>query len=609
MSLANLKNNESTTSGTLNRGMELTPVRVFSVILDSSHPKYTGEDSIGTIYYGKVNSNESSSNLDNLNRARPLFSFVKYFPLQNEVVLVLNTTSRNVYKDVGGDGAFISTYYLPNINIWNNAHHNALPIEGSLKSRANSQEASLGIQQNNVETNVVTLGDYFAENPDLKNIQPFEGDLILEGRFGNSIRFGSSTPRGKNNWSENGSIGDPVTIIANGQPQVTGDTILEDINSIDSSIFMLSNQNINNFTPASLNLQSLGQTLAPTPNPQVLIVDTPDPPPTPAPEPIEFEPFVEEPITEEKPQTTSPPTEEEVTPRVDVDDPIFALLDEAIAEGEITEEISVQDVAGSSADPEDEFVGNVNETIPTDWSETNEKIVEEEASYAPPAPTTPATARKGVYLTNIVGRQVYIPPPDPNLTVARQNTRKIDYIFIHTTAGSLNATPPGVMSFFFRPDDPLKEGIQGRGWKTGGYHWLIEKNGDATRVYDDRTETNGARGRNKNSIHLNWIGGVPTIGLNMTQRQAYTLKRLILKYVEAYPDAKVIGHNQYSVKECPWFHVPTFAKNIGVNTNQIDFSDMNELPERYSKETGKLVSVGLSLEEAIRNANNISNGI
>ena len=78
MSLRNLKNNELNTSiSTGVKKNELTPVRVFSVILDKDHPKYTGDDSIGTIFYGKVDLNESSPNLDNLNRALPLFSFIK----------------------------------------------------------------------------------------------------------------------------------------------------------------------------------------------------------------------------------------------------------------------------------------------------------------------------------------------------------------------------------------------------------------------------------------------------------------------------------------------------------------------------------------------------
>jgi hypothetical protein len=80
----------------------------------------------------------------------------------------------------------------------------------------------------------------------------------------------------------------------------------------------------------------------------------------------------------------------------------------------------------------------------------------------------------------------------------------------------------------------------------------------------------------------------------MTQPQAYTLKRLILKYTAAYPEAKVIGHNQVTFdKACPWFYVPKFAENIGVNPSQIDNRDIK----------------GMNLNKAIQNANIASEGI
>ena len=45
------------------------------------------------------------------------------------------------------------------------------------------------------------------------------------------------TPKGKNNWSENDSEGDPITIISNGQtPQ--GSAAIEDINGDASSIYL-----------------------------------------------------------------------------------------------------------------------------------------------------------------------------------------------------------------------------------------------------------------------------------------------------------------------------------------------------------------------------------
>jgi hypothetical protein len=48
------------------------------------------------------------------------------------------------------------------------------------------------------------------------------GDSLMEGRYGQSIRFGStakSLSHYRNNWSESGHNGDPISIIRNGQPE------------------------------------------------------------------------------------------------------------------------------------------------------------------------------------------------------------------------------------------------------------------------------------------------------------------------------------------------------------------------------------------------------
>ena len=50
------------------------------------------------------------------------------------------------------------------------------------------------------------------------------GDSLLEGRYGQSLRFGSTARSNfnfpteiQNNWSDSGKNGDPITILKNGQ--------------------------------------------------------------------------------------------------------------------------------------------------------------------------------------------------------------------------------------------------------------------------------------------------------------------------------------------------------------------------------------------------------
>jgi hypothetical protein len=74
-----------------------------------------------------------------------------------------------------------------------------------------------------------------------------EGDVIEEGRWGNSIRIGSTVKNTPNNWSISGSNGDPILIIRNGQGIQTEEgwvPTIEDINNDDSSIYVTSTQNV-----------------------------------------------------------------------------------------------------------------------------------------------------------------------------------------------------------------------------------------------------------------------------------------------------------------------------------------------------------------------------
>jgi hypothetical protein len=103
-----------------------------------------------------------------------------------------------------------------------------------------------------IQSNAKNLGYTFEENAEIKDLQPFEGDTIIQARFGQSIRFGStvSVLSNDNTWSKNNedTNGDPITIITNRQGNRVVrnkfDSIVEDINKDGSSIYMTSTQEI-----------------------------------------------------------------------------------------------------------------------------------------------------------------------------------------------------------------------------------------------------------------------------------------------------------------------------------------------------------------------------
>jgi len=248
---------------------KLTAVRVIDIILNISHPKaieFGGYDSIGTIFYTILEDNTPLEEVSSANIARPIFSNLKHYPLKNEIVLILSSKDKELYNSPNSSIA----YYFPTLNIWNHPHHNALPTVKGLSETSTEQdyektEAGI-IRKVTDEGTGVNLGKYFQEALNIKPLLPYEGDYIIEGRFGNSIRLGSTNigedipDENNNNWSSTGNTGDPITIIRNGQSNELDDKgwvhTIEDINNDLTSLYLTSNQQLSNFRVASTNFQS-----------------------------------------------------------------------------------------------------------------------------------------------------------------------------------------------------------------------------------------------------------------------------------------------------------------------------------------------------------------
>ncbi|MDA9268210.1 hypothetical protein N9P60_00430 [bacterium] len=208
--------------------------------------KQYGEwSSIGTIFYQGISTSNNSKEINSFPTAKPLFPNSKNYPLENEIVFLIplpNPISQTVSNEV-------SYYYFQPINIWNSVHHNALPNPSNLTpNQTQDYEQVEGGAIRKVEdgSTEITLGDTFQEKLDVKNVQPYEGDVIHEGRWGQSIRFGS-TVKGETNWSATGENGDPITIVRNGQHEDGKDPWIpqvEDINKDKSSVYLTSTQAI-----------------------------------------------------------------------------------------------------------------------------------------------------------------------------------------------------------------------------------------------------------------------------------------------------------------------------------------------------------------------------
>jgi len=258
--------------------------RVKQIILDRidiNDPLYRdfaelGEwGAVGYITFSILYSDRSSNNANYSNLiAKPFFSNLKQYPLVGEVVQIISGPS---YK-LNDSKSRQDFYYYPPFNTWNSSHHNAFP---DLKEYSDfvidNKVAYNNVGQGNTQGNNsgyedFPLGKTFKERSNIKDLLPFEGDIIIEGRWGQSIRFGSTvTGKGNvNSWSKNGTDGDPITIIRNNQGiqsiQEGYIPTVENINIDGSSIYLTYNQVINIQDISKYPLDTFGVKLQLTPD-------------------------------------------------------------------------------------------------------------------------------------------------------------------------------------------------------------------------------------------------------------------------------------------------------------------------------------------------------
>jgi hypothetical protein len=237
---------------------QMVAARVTDIVLDENHPKFkdVGEwNGIGAIFYQFVN--QSGTTTDS-SYALPYDSQQKTYPLVNEIVLLFSLPS----QQMGINTANQSYFYLKPLGVWNHPHHDAYPNlvtsnnpQQSQDYKATDQGVVRRVTDNSTEIElnspVNPSQNTFVEKADIHPLMPYMGDSLLEGRHGQSLRFGStakSQSEISNNWSSVGTNGDPITILRNGQPTKVSDRgwipIVENISQDLSSIYLTSYQKL-----------------------------------------------------------------------------------------------------------------------------------------------------------------------------------------------------------------------------------------------------------------------------------------------------------------------------------------------------------------------------
>ena len=195
--------------------------RVIHVVLSLDDPYCKNPSMINGVYYRSPKVPADETDISKFPFAYQGSAQNRTLPLPKEIVTLYNGADPGSIDNPGKT----RVYWKEVVNVWNHPHHNAAPDT---------------LQEN-------WQDDLLKGFPEQKNINPLvanPGDTLIEGRLGQSIRFGGS--KGASSFITNDNDGKPVIIISNGQieTQNGSDLIQEDINDDFNSLYFLSNHKI-----------------------------------------------------------------------------------------------------------------------------------------------------------------------------------------------------------------------------------------------------------------------------------------------------------------------------------------------------------------------------
>lgn len=212
--------------------------RVVDVILDSTHPRYKqlgGSQALYGVFYQPLfeRAVEDMEESFGIRFAYCKQGALRQIPVRTEIVQLETGPAgggvqertdegfnNNVYQE--------KVYWVSIVPIWNHPHLNVYP---------DTVRYQAGIEE------VASLGDDFEENVAVKPVQLSAGDVILEGRHGQSLRFGG-TKGLAGSLSDKTNNGYPYTILRNGQADTNSAVATENIDEDGASIYLVSNHNV-----------------------------------------------------------------------------------------------------------------------------------------------------------------------------------------------------------------------------------------------------------------------------------------------------------------------------------------------------------------------------
>ena len=217
----------------------LFPVEVMDVMLSKSHPEY---HSMKTVTIGAIKGrrydSERGASIESLPWYNPIDPADYKTPLIGEAVLLVQAPNGSIISGGRSD----NFCYISTVGILGAISNNAAPGQ-VLQSEASDSPLTF---TGNMASPESTQISQYAPSIFIPPLFAFEGDRIIQGRWGNSIRF-SNTSNGSEDqtfWNNSGNDGDPITIIANGIEDRTATSRSENLNDGSANLILSSTQEI-----------------------------------------------------------------------------------------------------------------------------------------------------------------------------------------------------------------------------------------------------------------------------------------------------------------------------------------------------------------------------
>jgi len=203
----------SSITPSLGRPSKVFPAQVLDICMDNSHKTlYKSPKDIGKIVFRDVFKDQDKSESEIKKTAYPLDRSIMKYPLPGEEVLIFIAMGERDTKNAGETTIGACYFYTANISTNHNVTYNVEPFLATTNAKINpTNKLPIAVNEKRFKEKTLDIAAV-TEGEDIKiykQLLPNEGDFILQGRFGNTIKFGSF----KGTGASQSPAGSGITII------------------------------------------------------------------------------------------------------------------------------------------------------------------------------------------------------------------------------------------------------------------------------------------------------------------------------------------------------------------------------------------------------------